>query len=249
MVERTQLKPRRTGASVIALLVGVGAVGVGLVAGSALASPTLPPAIDRTDRGLTIRPVADIYADPRQVTVTLSSQRARFACGWVIDVTANTGGDLRVMLVALTPLLGDGVVEMFRERDGSTSDVVVLGNTVAWKDEVWGELPAAPTTLETRPIGIVHGGVTASAGESVVIAFTGQDGVKTFGSPTGGFTTVNDGFTLPDGAEVTLSFAVMGDREGTFYEGPLAPDHSVPHGEGSPQSVAGEWVADQCQNS
>lgn len=78
------------------------------------------------------------------------------------------------------------------------------------------------------------------------MAFTGQDGVKTFGSETGGFTTVNDGFELPDGAVVTLSFAVMGDRDGNFSEGPLAPDRVVGHGDGSSQSVARDWVAEQC---
>ncbi|WP_448812166.1 S41 family peptidase [Agromyces bauzanensis] len=178
-----------------------------------------------------------------------TSQRAQSTCGWVIDVSANTGGDLRVMLVALSPLLDDGVVEKFRERDGSTSDVVVLANTVSWGEEVWGKLPAEPTKLTTRPIGIVQGATTASAGESVIIAFTGQQGATTFGSATGGFTTVNDGFELPDGAEVTLSFALMGDREGNFYEGPLAPDRAVGHSDGSSQSVARDWAAGQCPDS
>lgn len=178
-----------------------------------------------------------------------TSQRARSSCGWVIDVSANTGGDLRVMLVALSPLLDDGVVEIFRERDGSMSDVVVGANSVSWGEEVWGTLPAEPTKLAMRPIGIVQSGATASAGESVIVAFTGQEGVKTVGSATGGFTTVNDGFELPDGAEVTLSFALMGDREGNFYEGPLVPDRVVGHGDGSSQSVARDWVAGQCPDS
>lgn len=175
-----------------------------------------------------------------------ASQRARSTCRWVIDVTANFGGDLRVMLVALSPLLDDGVVEVFRERDGCTSDVFVDGNTVSRGEEVWGRLPTAPAKLTTRPIGIVQSSATASAGESVIIAFTGQEGVKTFGSATGGFTTVNDGFELPDGAEVTLSFALMGDRDGNFFEGQIAPDKVVSPADGSSQSLARDWVADQC---
>lgn len=175
-----------------------------------------------------------------------SSERARSACGWVIDVSANTGGDFRVMLVALSPLLGDGVVEVFRKRDGSTSDVVVHSNIVSWGDEVWGELPMAPTKLATHPIAIVQGGATASAGEAVVIAFTRQEGVMTFGSATRGLTTVNDGFELPDGAQVTLSFAVMGDREHNFYEGPLVPDRVAGRDGRASQSVARDWVLERC---
>ncbi|RXZ51852.1 hypothetical protein ESO86_00425 [Agromyces binzhouensis] len=190
---------------------------------------------------------ADLYLEAAAEIFT--SERARSTCGWVVDVSANTGGDLRVMLVALSPLLDDGVVEVFRERDGSTSDVVVHANTGSWGDEVWGELPAETTKLPSRPIGIVQSGATASAGESVIIAFTGQEDVATFGSATAGFTTVNDGFELPDGAAVTLSFAVMGDREGNFYEGPLAPDREVDPADGSAQSAAREWVADHCPNS
>ncbi|MFC9919798.1 S41 family peptidase [Agromyces binzhouensis] len=190
---------------------------------------------------------ADLYLEAAAEIFT--SPRARSTCGWVIYASANTGGDLRVMLVALSPLLDDGVVAVFRERDGSTTEVVVHANSVSWRDEVWGELPAEPTKLASRPIAIVQSGATASAGESVIIAFTGQEAVRTFGSATGGFTTVNDGFELPDGAAVTLSFAVMGDREGNFHEGPLAPDREGGHGDGSSQAVARDWVAGHCPDS
>jgi len=189
----------------------------------------------------------DLYLEAAAEIFT--SERAHAACGWVIDVSGNTGGDPRVMLTALSPLLDNGSVVMLRERDGARSDVAVHGNAVSWGSEVWGELPAEPTKITTRPIGIVQGGATVSAGEWVVVAFTGQEGVRTFGSETGGLTTVNDGFALPDGAFVTLSFAVMGDREGNFSEGPLVPDTVMGPGDGSPRSVAQEWAADQCSDS
>lgn len=176
------------------------------------------------------------------------SERAHAACGWVIDVSTNTGGNLWTMLVAVSPLLDDGVVEAFRERDGSTSNVNVSGNTVTWDDQEWGSLPGEPTKLAGRPIAIVQSTVTASAAESVIIAFAGQEEVETFGSKTGGFTTVNNGFELPDGAFVTLSFALMGDREGNFYEGPIAPDHDT-NGPGvGTFKAAQDWMADQCSD-
>lgn len=138
MVERTQLKPRRTGASVIALLVGVGAVGVGLVAGSALASPTLPPAIDRTDRGLTIRPVADIYADPRQVTVTLSLSHPS-------ALMSSRGGVLTAYTCAPGAELGSG------QSIGAIDEqpIVALHTaTPLWRDLTGGEEGNDVTALQ-----------------------------------------------------------------------------------------------------
>ena len=176
------------------------------------------------------------------------SERARTACGWVIDLSANGGGNLWEMLVAVSPLLDDGVVEAFRDRDGSTSNVVVNGNTVTWDDQEWGSLPGEPTKFASRPIAIVQSGVTASAAESVIVAFAGQEGVETFGSKTGGFTTVNNGFELPDGAVVTLSFALMGNREGNFYQGPIAPDHDTKGVGVGAMTSAKDWMADQCSD-
>lgn len=174
------------------------------------------------------------------------SERAQAACGWIIDVSTNGGGNLFTMLAAVSPLLDDGNVEAFRDRDGSASHVSVNGNTVTWDGKEWGSLPGEATKLAGRPIAIVQSGVTASAAESVIVTFAGQERVETFGSKTGGFTTVNDGFGLPDGAFVTLSFALMGDRDGNFYEGSIAPDHDTNGpGVGTFTSARG-WVANEC---
>jgi carboxyl-terminal processing protease len=142
--------------------------------------------------------------------------------------------------------LDDGVIETFRKRDGSASNVVVEGNIVTWDDKEEGRLPGEPIKLPDRPIGIVQSIMTASAAESVVLSFTGQERVETFGTETGGFTTVNAGVDLPDGAVITLSFALMGDREGNFYDGTIAPDHEVDRFQGSALKEAQNWVATQC---
>ena len=176
------------------------------------------------------------------------SERAHTACGWIIDLRNNGGGDLFTMLAAVSPLLDDGDVEAFRDRDGSTANVNVSGNTVTWDGQEWGSLPGKPTKLAGRPIAILQSRVTASAAESVIISFAGQQGVETFGSKTGGFTTVNRGFELPDGAVVTLSFALMGDREGNFYEGSIAPDHNTDGPRVGTLKAAQDWMADQCSD-
>lgn len=46
---------------------------------------------------------SDIDRCLEAATEIFTSRRAHFTCGWVIDVTANTGGGMRSMLVALSP--------------------------------------------------------------------------------------------------------------------------------------------------
>ncbi|WP_430867452.1 S41 family peptidase [Demequina aurantiaca] len=182
------------------------------------------------------------------------SERASEACGWVVDLSLNGGGNLWTMLTAVSPLLDDGVVEAFRDREGSTSNVTVTGNTVTWDapewdslQQEWGTFPGDVAKFEGRPIAILQSSVTGSAAESVIVAFAGQERVKTFGLATAGFTTVNDGFELPDGAFVTLSFALMGDREGTFHEGPIAPDQETSGGIVGATELAESWLDDECR--
>lgn len=174
------------------------------------------------------------------------SDGAQAACGWVIDLRFNTGGNLFTMLAAVSPLLDDGDVEAFSDRDGASSYVNVTGNTVTWDGKVWGSFPGELLKFQDRPIAILQSSSTASAAESVIVAFAGQEGVETFGSQTGGFTTVNDGFALPDGAYVTLSFALMGDRDGNIYEGPIAADHPTSDPGNATLQAAQAWVAGQC---
>lgn len=177
------------------------------------------------------------------------SAAGQATCGWVIDLSANGGGDAMTMLAALTPLLDDGVVESFRDRDGTTRDVTVRGNAVRWDGRPQRTLPGPRIKRPGAPIAIVQSAVSASAAEQIITAFSGQQGVETYGDPSGGFTTVNDGFMLPDGAVVTLSFALMGDRNGNFHEGPINPDHPADPGAGRPLTVAQRAVMDRCRTA
>lgn len=180
------------------------------------------------------------------------SERAHAACGWVIDLGFNRGGDFFTMLAAVSPLLEDGDVESFRDRDGFATQVSVSGNTVTWDGKQgrdgreFGSLPGEPRKLRGLPIAIVQSGMTGSAAEALIIAFAGQAQVETFGSQSAGFTTMNDGFVLPDGANVTLSFALMEDREGNVYEDGITPDHQVERSGPSALGAAQDWVAEEC---
>lgn len=54
--------------------------------------------------------------------------------------------------------------------------------------------------LTNSPVAILQSRLTASAGELIVISFTGRSHTRTFGENTFGVTTINKGFLLSDGA-------------------------------------------------
>ena len=45
------------------------------------------------------------------------------ACGWIVDLRGNPGGNLFPMLAALAPLLGPGPLLGYRHRDGTTESI------------------------------------------------------------------------------------------------------------------------------
>jgi C-terminal processing protease CtpA/Prc len=67
----------------------------------------------------------------------------------------------------------------------------------------------------------------ASSGEAVVVAFRARPNTRSFGSPTCGLSTANQGFRLSDGATLALTVAVMADRTRAPYGLSLAPDEPV----------------------
>ncbi len=224
---------------------------------------------------LTIPGFSSVHADDqdrylRAASEIFDSAQARSACGWVIDVGQNDGGSPWPMILAASPLLDDGAVEQFRTRDGRVSAVRVSGTSLSWDGRRWDglpvfagrfgaldqlglpglvaapALPGAPAKLAGRPVAIVQSARSASAAEMVLLAFAGQARTATFGAESAGYTTVNGGFMLPDGAEVTLSFALMGDRDGNFHEGAIPPDHPADPEDDSALDAARNWALQQC---
>lgn len=224
---------------------------------------------------LTIPGFSSVHADDqdrylRAASEIFDSAQARSACGWVVDVRQNDGGLGWAMILAVSPLLDDGTVERFRTRDGRASAVRVSGTSLSWDGRRWDglpvfagrfgaldqlglpglviapALPGAPAKLAGRPVALLQSARSASAAEMVLLAFAGQTRTATFGSESAEYTTVNGGFLLPDGAEVTLSFTLMGDREGSFHEGTIPPDHPADPQDGSAFDAARSWLLRQC---
>ncbi|MFT2753730.1 S41 family peptidase [Clavibacter sp. Sh2088] len=142
--------------------------------------------------------------------------------GWIVDLRGNNGGDMWPMLAALSPLLDEGQVMSF-EYTGRSVPVTVAGGAVAQDGDVVatsgaGRVPAG------LPVAVLTDGMTVSSGEAAAIAFVGQEGVRSFGQPTYGFSTANEPRTLVDGAVVNLTVGVDADRTGKRYGVPVEPD-------------------------
>ena len=161
------------------------------------------------------------------------------ACGWILDLRDNSGGNMWPMLADLGPLLGQSasaeygtdasVVGFFIDRDGGE---------VAWPylDGVAYEGSEPSTVVEVPyelvdpevPVAVLPGPQVASSGEAIAVAFQGRPNTRTFGDPTWGTPTSIEGFALSDGAVVGLAVGQFADRTGQTYGpfGGLVPNES-----------------------
>lgn len=169
----------------------------------------------------------------------LDRQRAAGSCGWIVDLREDTGGNMYPMLAGLQPLLGTGTLGYFVSREGR---------------HAWDAGAAAPRAADwsgTEPVAVLVGPRTASSGEAVFISFIGRANTRSFGQPSGGYSSANEPQALADGAMMALTTALMADREGRVHEGRLAPDVEVAAQAGVPAEsdgvvrTAGRWLLSQ----
>ncbi|MBV9109387.1 MAG: PDZ domain-containing protein [Gemmatimonadetes bacterium] len=149
------------------------------------------------------------------------------ACGWIVDLRRNGGGNVWPMLAVIGPVLGDGVAGAF----------VSPGATRTWSyDRGRAMLDGVPratasdlyaTQRQAAPVAVLTSRVTASSGEAIAISFRGRPNTRSFGEATQGVPTANANFPLSDGAVLVLATAVDADRTGRRYRGRIEPDVQV----------------------
>ncbi|MFJ6016977.1 S41 family peptidase [Streptomyces sp. NPDC092952] len=194
---------------------------------------------------LTLPPVpSDRVAGPyvRSARSTVEGIDRRGACGWVVDLRSNKGGDMWGPLAAVGPVLGDATVGEAVYADGRRTPWTIEKGTPRQYLEKWG--PAAPLARPMPPVAVLTSGRTASAAEAVAIAFRGRPDTRAFGQPTAGVPTANAPYRLSDGALVILTVAREADRDGRLYDGPVVPDVTVPEGLGKDGALAAatDWL-------
>lgn len=169
-------------------------------------------------------------------------------CGWIIDLRTNSGGNVFPMLSTIAPMLTAGRVFGLEDRDGATEWMTVENG--ALQSDLAAVPPATPDFTIDQPVAILTGDLTASAAEAVVVAFHGQAQTARFGAPTAGLTTGNERFWLEDGAKLIVTTSYYVDREGTMFNGPIAPDVPVDAWKTpAAQEAASAWLRTQCNEN
>ncbi|MET8957719.1 S41 family peptidase [Streptomyces sp. NPDC004393] len=150
------------------------------------------------------------------------------ACGWVVDLRHNHGGNMWPMLAVAGPILGDGKVGMFVDPDGRTYPWTIQNGSPRQdgKAHDWGA--STPVADSHAPVAVLTDGATASAGEAVAVAFRARPQTRFFGEDTFGAPTGNDDHRLPDGAVLVLTEVKDADRTGRSYDAPISPDVEIP---------------------
>lgn len=147
-----------------------------------------------------------------QVRTALRAQAESGACGWIVDLRGNMGGNMHPMLAGLRDLLGEDALGYFVNRKGRTP---------------WYATGNGKPLLTDAPVAVLIDGRTASSGEAVLLSFVGRPETRSFGSGTFGVSTVNTVLPLSDGASLALTIGVQADRSGLIYGDSIAPDESV----------------------
>lgn len=175
---------------------------------------------------------------------TLTRLDSEAACGWIVDLRENVGGNMWPMLDGLDPLLGAGPFGYFVTRGKAlqpwlrTADGISPFAALAAIDR-----PAFTLSHSDRPIAVLLGPHTVSSGEMVAIALHSPQS-RSFGSATAGYTTGNVVHKLADGAVLLLTETRVADKDGIQISGPIIPDELVR--DEDVVSRAEAWLLDRC---
>ncbi len=146
----------------------------------------------------------------------LDQAAAQASCGWLVDLRHNTGGTMWPMINGLHALLGNAALGSFVDAAGKQSP---------WRARPAPRSTASPDGLQTdRPVAVLIGPRTASAGEMVAISFRGRANTRSFGQPSAGQTTGNRSVELPGGGVLAIAASYTQDRNGHRNDGRLQPD-------------------------
>lgn len=159
--------------------------------------------------------------------------------GWIIDLRQNRGGNMWPMLGGLASIIGIRDLGAFAFKGGKRE---------SWRIADWVAMPPSISSHLVHPVAVLIGGVTASSGEAVAIAFIGRPGTRLFGEPTRGLSSANDEIRLADGALMFLTTSLFADGSGKVYGVPICPDESV-SGEQATLDAARNWIASRLHAS
>ncbi|HXC07024.1 MAG TPA: S41 family peptidase [Bacteroidia bacterium] len=149
--------------------------------------------------------------------------------GWVVDLRENTGGNMYPMIAGLGPLLGNGKLGSFvyPKRKHSSAWTYVDGKCGSHTHTLVHVKDYYVLKRSGVKIAVLIGPNTASSGEMTLMSFIGKSNVKTFGVPTGGYTSSNGKYKLPGGSCLFLADSYTADRNNKIYTSKINPDQLI----------------------
>ena len=183
-------------------------------------------------------PVSRRYAET--LADGIARENAAGACGAIVDLRGNGGGDMGPMVAGLSALLPDGEVLWFDWRGPSTAVTIDAG-------AVRGG--GTPITVDAGPkldvpVAVLVDGGTGSSGEATMLAFRGLENTRSFGTPTAGYASANMVLPFPGGASLMLTVAKDRDRTGAAHmDDPVHPDETTGPAPEDAKSAALEWLS------
>ncbi len=144
---------------------------------------------------------------------------------WVVDLRNNGGGTMWPMIAGLNPLIPDGIAGYFIDDRSRSS----IWKSMSRNPENVGNVKTIYKCRNPNSkIAVLFNERTASSGEMTIISFLGLPNVKTFGTPSAGFTTANQTIPLSNGGFLYLATSFSADRNKKIYKGRLQPEVLVP---------------------
>ena len=157
----------------------------------------------------------------------MRSMDKRPVCGWMVDLRRNPWGDIWSYIAGVGPILGEGDLGGFEYSDGRREAWTYRNGEVLWNNEYRYESEVDGSIYQPKrvtPVALLVSPGTQAAAELMLVAFQGRPDIRSFGEPTRGLPTLVTHTVLSDGSVLYVSGANSFDRNGTIYNGPIAPD-------------------------
>jgi hypothetical protein len=190
---------------------------------------------------------AALYSQTGQAKI--SELKRQGVCRFVVDLRADSGGNMYPMISSVGALLGNGALGTFENGAGKYTPWL-LKDGVATIGPISDSPTAAAKPIEGAvPVAVLIGPPTASAGEFTAMSFKGRPNTRFFGEPTAGYVTANQPIPLPDGAVIIMTVGWGIDRAGRKYTDWIEPDEITGAG-GQAMDAAVKWLSTQpCRRS
>jgi C-terminal processing protease CtpA/Prc len=132
------------------------------------------------------------------------------------------------MVAGVGPVLGEATLGYFIGPTGGLSNWEYRDGASWLNGGTVVRLPATYRLVRENPrVAVLTDNNVASSGEAVAVAFRKRPDTRTFGEATCGLSTANQPYTMPDGAILNLTTAVMADRTRESYGSSLPPDEVI----------------------